>query len=762
MNIKELIAKMTLEEKASLCSGANSWDTEKIDRVGLPKITMSDGPHGLRRQAGYEDKGMEATASASMEKKLVETKTAIGWPTASALAASFDRALLGEVGGLLGDECLAYDTQILLGPGVNIKRSPLCGRNFEYFSEDPYVAGELSAAYIGGLQAKGVSACVKHFAANNQEYRRMSCDSKVSQRALREIYLPAFEAAVKKGHVKTVMCSYNLINGVYSCENVWLLTDLLRKEWGFDGFVMTDWGAMNERVAALKAGLELEMPSSHGVNDRKLVEAVRSGELDEAVLDNAVERLLEVIDWCLENKKAIPVSLENHHRQAAKVAEQCAVLLKNEDKLLPLNTNQKVAFIGGYAEKPRIQGGGSSHIRNYKVDSALEAVKGVAQVTYAPMFQDEHSLGEDAWNEALAAARQADVAVIFAGLPDTFESEGFDRSHMNMPQVQLDAIEAVAAVQKNTAVVLHIGSPIVMPWLDKVKSVLNLYLSGEGSGEAAVALLYGKANPSGKLAETFPLRPEDTPAYLTYGKGTLEAVYNEDIYVGYRWYDARNLAVQFPFGYGLSYTDFRLDSLRLSADTFRAGDTLNVLVDVTNVGQRAGAEVVQVYVGFDGRDTVGRPVRELRGFEKVRLEPGETKTVAIPLDSRAFSYWETRIGDWYAEDGSYTVYVGTSSRDLPLMAKVTVVDAKPLPLPADEARRTLGDLLDLAKTPEQTHQVLHLGGALGENLESLSGDADATAMVRAMIDALPLHSVKSFSRATDEEIQAVVDSLTHR
>lgn len=761
MNIKELIAKMTLEEKASLCSGANSWDTEKIDRVGLPKITMSDGPHGLRRQAGYEDKGMEATASASMEKKLVETKTAIGWPTASALAASFDRALLGAVGGLLGDECLAYDTQILLGPGVNIKRSPLCGRNFEYFSEDPYVAGELSAAYIAGLQAKGVSACVKHFAANNQEYRRMSCDSKVSPRALREIYLPAFEAAVKKGHVKTVMCSYNLINGVYSCENIWLLTDVLRKEWGFDGFVMTDWGAMNERVAALRAGLELEMPSSHGVNDRKLVEAVRNGVLDEAILDNAVERLLEVINWCLENKKAIPVSLEEHHRQAAKVAEQCAVLLKNEDKLLPLNRNQKVAFIGGYAEKPRIQGGGSSHIRNYKVDSALETVKNVAQVTYAPMFRDEHSLGEDAWSEALEAARQADVAVIFAGLPDTFESEGFDRSHMNMPQVQLDAIEAVAAVQKNTVVVLHIGSPIVMPWLDKVKSVLNLYLSGEGSGEAAVALLYGKANPSGKLAETFPLRPEDTPAYLTYGKGTLEAVYSEDIYVGYRWYDARNLAVQFPFGYGLSYTDFRVDNLRLSADTFRAGDKLDVLVDVTNTGEQAGAEVVQVYVGFNGRDTVGRPVRELRGFEKVRLEPGETRTVSIPLDSRAFSYWETRIGDWYAEKGSYTVYVGTSSRNLPLTAEVTVVDAKPLPLPADESCRTLGDLLNLAKTPEQTHQVLHLGGALGENLESLSGDADATAMVRAMIDALPLHSVKSFSRTTDEEIRAVADSLIH-
>lgn len=757
MNIKELIAKMTLEEKASLCSGANSWDTEKIDRVGLPKITMSDGPHGLRRQTGYEEQNTQADDGASVEKKLVKTKTAIGWPTASALAASFDRKLLGQVGGMLGEECLAYDTQILLGPGVNIKRSPLCGRNFEYFSEDPYVAGELSAAYIAGLQSKGAAACVKHFAANNQEFRRMSCDSKVSQRALREIYLPAFETAVKKGRVKTVMCSYNLINGTYSCENVWLLTDVLRKEWGFDGFVMTDWGAMNERVAALKAGLELEMPSSHGVNDKKLVEAVRNGTLDEAVLDNAVERLLNVISWCLENRKAVPVSLEEHHREAARVAAQCAVLLKNEDRLLPLNPHQKVAFVGSYAEYPRIQGGGSSHIRNYKVDSALDAVKDIADVTYAPMFRDADSLGEEAWKEAVEAARQADAAVIFAGLPDSFESEGFDRAHMNMPQVQLDAIEAIAAVQKNTVVVLHIGSPIVMPWLDKVKSVLNLYLSGEGSGEAAVELLYGKANPGGKLAETFPLRPEDTPTYLTYGKNALEAVYSEDVYVGYRWYDARNLDVLFPFGYGLSYTDFRMDKLRVCTDTFQKGQTVEVQVDVTNVGTCTGTEAVQLYVGFDGKDTVGRPVRELRGFEKVELQPGETRTVQISLDDRAFSYWEERIGGWYAEAGSYTIYAGNSSRNLPLTANITV-EAEPLPLP-ELNRQTLGDLLCRAETETQKQKILHLAGALGDSLESLSGDTDATAMVSAMIDALPLHSVVSFFNATEAEIREARESV---
>lgn len=746
MNIRDLISQMTLEEKASLCSGANSWDTEKIPRVGLPKITMSDGPHGLRRQDEYEDPDAVPT-----------TRTAVGWPTASALAASFDRKLLREVGKALGETCLANDTQILLGPGVNIKRSPLCGRNFEYFSEDPYLAGELAAAYISGLQENGVAACVKHFAANNQEYRRMSCDSRVSERALREIYLPAFEAAVKKGGVKTVMCSYNLINGTYSCENVWLLTEVLREAWGFDGFVMTDWGAMNDRVAALKAGLELEMPSSQGVNDAKLVEAVRNGELDESVLDRAVERLLEVVMWCLEHKKAIPISLEEHHAKAVQAAGECAVLLKNQGNVLPLRKEQKVAFLGGYAQSPRIQGGGSSHIRNYRVDSALESVKRIADVSYAPMFRDAESLGDDAWEQGLAAAKAADVAVIFAGLPDSFESEGFDRKDLRMPQVQVDAIQAVAAVAKHTVVVLHTGSPVEMPWLEQVDAVLNLYLSGEGSGEAAVQLLYGEKNPSGKLAETYPLRVQDTPAYLTYGKNKLAADYAEDIYVGYRWYDAREGEVLFPFGFGLSYTQFRLDNLRISRETLGQEDAVSVAVDLTNTGDRAGAQVVQLYVGFDGEDTVGRPARELRGFEKVSLEPGETKTVSFQLDKRAFAYWETRIRDWYAESGTYSIWVGTSSRDLPLRERITIKSA-PLPLP-EKQRCTVGDLIGLARSEEQLHRIYQLAGSLGTNLESLSGDTDATQMVRAMIDALPLHSVKSFSSISDEEIEAVVRDL---
>ncbi len=762
MNIREMITKMTLEEKAGLLSGANSWDTEKIERLGLPKITMSDGPHGLRRQDNYENHGMDETASAAQRSgaTAVTTRKAVGWPTASALAASFDRELMHELGGVLGEECLANDTQVLLGPGVNIKRSPLCGRNFEYFSEDPYLAGELAAEYVSGLQEKGVSACVKHFAANNQEFRRMTNNSVVDERSLREIYLPAFEAAVKKGGAKSLMCSYNLINGVYACENLWLLTDVLRTEWGFEGIVMTDWGAMDDRVEALKAGLELEMPSSGGLNDQKIVEAVKCGELEEAVLDRAVERLLTWIDWCLQHRKAFPLRLEQDHRKAAEIAEKCAVLLKNEGCTLPLRKEQKVVFLGSYAENPRIQGGGSSHINNYRIDSALSQAAENPNICYCPMFRDEESCGEEEWQTALRAAKEADVAVIFAGLPDTYESEGFDRKHLEMPPVQVRAIREVAAVQPNTVVLLHIGSPVAMPWLDKVKAVLNLYLSGEGAGTAALRLLYGDASPSGRLAETFPLRLEDSPSYPDYGKSKTEAVYREGIYVGYRHYDARKLDVLFPFGFGLSYTSFSMKNLRLNRNSLCQGETVNASVEVTNTGDRTGTETVQLYVGFDGVDRVGRAPRELRGFQKVTLAPGESKTVVIPLDLRAFSYYETRIHDWYAEGGQYSVYVGSSSRDLPLRATITV-ENRTLPLGGYQ-RVTLGDLLDKARTPEEEQRIFALGGHLSKRVSDLSGDEDARKMIRSVLDGLPLHSVKSFSRTPEDEIRAVYEEFRDR
>lgn len=744
MDINTVLDSLTLEEKTSLMSGANSWDTQEIPRVGLPKITLSDGPHGLRRQDNYESGDLSRTV----------TRTSICWPAASALACSFDRALLARLGTFLGEECLANDTQVLLGPGINIKRSPLCGRNFEYFSEDPCLAGELAAAYVAALQKTGVSACVKHFAANNQERRRMTVNSVVSERVLREIYLPAFEAAVRQGGAKSIMCSYNLINGVYSCENPWLLTEVLRKEWGFDGVVVTDWGAMNDRVKALCAGLELEMPSSHGVNDRKLTEAVRRGELEEAELDKAVRRLLSWIDWCLSGKRAVPVDPAVHHAAAAQLAEQCAVLLKNEDRLLPLDPTKKIVLIGSYARAPRIQGGGSSQIVTYQIDSALEAVSAFAQVEFVEMFADDRPI-EGQWKQAIRAAQSADAAVIFAGLPDSYESEGFDRKHLNMPACQNEAILAIAAVQPNTAVVLHTGSPVLMPWLDKVKAVLNLYLSGEGSGTAAARLLFGAAVPSGKLAETYPLRLEDTPAYPDFGKDRLNAEYREGVYVGYRHYDARKLDVLFPFGFGLSYTTFALSDLRLSSHTLTQGESLTVQVDVTNTGSRAGAEVVQVYVGFNGEDTVGRPCRELRGFEKVWLRPGERKTVSIALDIRAFSYYEERIRGWYAESGEYSVCVGTSSRDLPLSAPVRIHSA-PLPLP-DRARITVGDLFERITDEEDREQLLDQLGNFRAGLASLAGESGREAMVEAMTDALPLHRIRSFAEVSEEELDRLVD-----
>ncbi|MGM9520883.1 MAG: glycoside hydrolase family 3 C-terminal domain-containing protein [Oscillospiraceae bacterium] len=742
MDIEKIISEMTLEEKASLCSGANHWDTKSVERLGVPKVTMSDGPHGLRRQDNYDKPGEDVT-----------TRKAVCFPTAAALAASFDRGIMERLGELLGDECQANDVQMLLGPGVNIKRSPLCGRNFEYFSEDPYLAGEMAASYIKSLQKKGISACVKHFAVNNQEYRRMSCDSVADERTLREIYLPAFEAAVKSGGAKSVMCSYNRINGTYACENKWLLTDILRDEWGFDGMVVTDWGAMNNRVKAALAGLNLEMPSSGGVTDKKLVEAVRSGELKEEALDNVVREFLSWLDWCLKGRKNVTVSLDEHHDEARSLAAQCAVLLKNEDGILPLSADKKIAFIGTYAENPRFQGGGSSHINCLKTESALETAKVWADISYTEMFSDEAALDEEQWQAAVDAAKNADVAVIFAGLPASYESECFDRTHMEIPDYQLRAIEEISAVNPNTAVVLYNGSPVVMPWLGSVKAVLEMYLAGEASGAATADVLFGRVNPSGKLAETFPLRLEDTPAYPDYAKNKLTARYGEGIYVGYRHYDVRKLPVQFPFGFGLSYTTFEMGNLNISQEN----DAVTVSVDVTNTGNVRGKETVQVYVGFEGEDHVGRAVRELKGFSKVELEPGEAKTVSIALNRRAFSYYETRIHDWYAESGEYTVYVGNSSRDLPLCGKVTI-SSEPLPLGEYETL-TVADLMELAQSDEDKMKVLAMTGRRGGLIAGLS-DSPESRIALELKGAMPLHSIKSFSSVTDDEIMAMIDKIT--
>ena len=544
-DLKKIVSEMTLEEKAGMCSGLDFWHLKEVEHLGIPKVMVSDGPHGLRKQ---DEKGDHLGINDSIK--------AVCFPPAVLSACSFDRGLMEEMGKAIGREAQANDVSVVLGPAVNIKRSPLCGRNFEYYSEDPYLAGEIAAAFVKGVQSQHVGTSIKHFAANNQEYRRMSSSSEVDERTLREIYFPAFETAVKKAQPYTFMCSYNQINGTFASENKWLLTDVLRGEWGFKGYVMSDWGAVNDRVKGLEAGLELEMPASGGDNDSMIVKAVKDGALEEKILDQAVERILRIIFEYADHRKPQEFTMEKDHEEAQHIAEESMVLLKNENHILPLKTSEKAAFIGGFARNPRFQGGGSSHINCFKTTNVLDSVPCDAQVVYAEGFPADRDFYDKALaDEAVKAAAEADKAVIFAGLPESFESEGYDRSHMRLPECQNRLITEILKVQPNTVIVLHNGSPVEMPWLGEIKGLLETYLGGQAGGAAAANILYGKINPSGKLAETMPLKLSDNPSYLNFGGGE-KVEYREGIFVGYRYYDTKEMDVAFPFGYGLSYTTF--------------------------------------------------------------------------------------------------------------------------------------------------------------------------------------------------------------
>ena len=751
MDIKALVAQMTLEEKAGLCSGLDFWHTKPVERLGVPSVMVSDGPHGLRKQ---DQKGDHLGMNDSIK--------AVCMPAACATAASFDRALIGRMGEVIGDSCQHEELAVVLGPAVNIKRSPLCGRNFEYFSEDPYLAGEMSAAYINGVQSRNVGTSIKHFAANNQEHRRMSSSSNADERTLREIYFPAFEISVRKAQPWTVMCSYNRVNGVYASENPWLLTDVLRKEWGFEGYVMSDWGAVSDRVAGVAAGLELEMPGSGGINDRKLIAAVKSGKLDEKVLDLACERILTITYRYLDNAKPdTPWDMEADHQLSAQIAAECMVLLKNEG-ILPLDRGDDLAFIGEFAAKPRFQGGGSSHINCFKTTSAVEAAREQGlSVTYAQGYDAQKDMTTDEMiAEAVEAARAAKVAVVFAGLPDAYESEGYDRAHMAMPACQNRLIEAVAEANPNTVVVLHNGSPVEMPWLGRVKGVLEAYLGGQAVGLAVVKVLCGDVNPSGRLAETFPVRLEDNPSYLFYGGEGNEADYREGVFVGYRYYDKKKMDVLFPFGYGLSYTTFAYSNLRLSADKITDQDTLTATVTVKNTGERVGKTVVQLYVG-DQESTVLRPVRELKDFEKVELQPGESRDVTFTLDKRAFAYWNTQLHDWHVESGAFTVEVGQSSRDIEVSGTVTVESTVELPrhytadsimmdVMADpKAMKAIGPMLAMVQ------QTFAPDG--GEGGSEAAQEAVSEEMGMAMMRYLPLRGLVSF--AGDKIADDTLDNL---
>ena len=746
MNINKILAELTLEEKASLCSGSDFWHTKTVDRLDIPAIMVSDGPHGLRKNIDLAENPNQAIE-------------AVCFPTACATACSFDRKLIETLGKAIGEECRHEELAVILGPGCNIKRSPLCGRNFEYFSEDPYLAGQMAASHIKGVQSKGVGSCIKHFAANNQETRRFSVSAEVDERTLREIYLAPFETVIKEAKPWTVMCSYNRINGVHSSQNKWLLTDVLRDEWDFKGLVMSDWGAVDDRVEGIRAGLDLEMPTSLGKNDKLIVEAVEKGELSIDDVDKCVRRVLELIDMAEEGADpSTEWDKARDHQLARKLASECIVLLKNENSILPLDSNKKTAFIGLFAKEPRYQGGGSSHINSFMIDSALECVKEYAEVTYAQGYvTDEDRIDETLKKEAIDTAKTADTVVIFAGLPDSFESEGYDRTHMKMPQCQLDLIDEIADVNKNVVVVLHNGSPIEMPFVDKVSGIVEAYLCGDGSGGAVCDVLYGKVNPSGKLAETFPKKLSDNPSFLNFpGEGD-KVHYQEGLFVGYRYYDKKEIEPLFPFGFGLSYTTFEYSDLRLSHTEIDEDRTLKVEVTVTNTGKVEGKEIVQLYVS-DSESSVIRPVKELKGFEKVSLRPGESKKVVFSLNSRAFAYYETSIHDWVVEYGAFDIMIGASSRDIRLTDTVYVNGKKKLPVKFT-LNSNFGDIRQFPEGRQLLEDMLSDTNATGGFDED---DENMKRMNEAMTNELPLRAIVSFSsdpRLTRDFLQNVVDKV---
>ena len=746
MDIEKILSQMTLEEKAALCQGKDFWHLVGFERLGVPEMMVSDGPHGLRKQDLKAD-----------HLGVNESIKAVCFPTAVGTAASFDRDLLYQLGEAIGESAQAEDLGVVLGPAANIKRSPLCGRNFEYFSEDPYLSAQTAAAYIRGVQSKGVGTSLKHFAANNQEARRMSISAEIRERALREIYLASFEGAVKEGKPWTLMCSYNKINGVYSSQNPWLLNDVLRKEWGFDGMVMTDWGACDDHALGVASGLDLEMPRAGDADDAALVKAVREGRVSEEALDTAVRNLLKTIDkYVAQRNPPADFDWGVQHHQARKFAREAMVLLKNDGNLLPITGNKKVAFIGGFAEKPRFQGGGSSHINCTEILSALEAVRAVCPVPYAAGFGVDDMEADPAKQaEAVKAAAEADIAVLFLGLNDRIESEGYDRRDMKLPPCQEALVAAVTAVQPNVAVVLHNGSPVELPWADSVPAILEAYLGGQASGGAVVDLLFGAVSPCGKLAETFPMRLEDTPSYLDFPGETDKVYYGEGIYVGYRWYDKRKLPVRFPFGHGLTYTTFEYSNLRLSAETFDGGE-LTASVDVTNTGKFAAKEIVQFYIRPD-HPGVDRPVRELKGYGKIALAPGETGTVTVTLDRRSFAYWEERIHDWVVEGGRYVVEAAASSRDIHLCAPVEAAgETLRIPVTGDTI------MSEIRKIPGARKL---LDAALGGYERQMEGsdtaqEAISQEMAESMSAELPLHALCSFdSGVSRDKLMGLVEKL---
>ena len=755
MKNTEIIAKLNLEQKCALLSGAGTFTTRGYQKAGVPAITLSDGPNGVRKQAGAADHlGLNPSVPATC------------FPTAATVACSWDPALGEEIGRAMGEEAAAQEVSVLLGPGLNTKRSPLCGRNFEYFSEDPYLSGKMAAAYVRGIQSEGIAACPKHFAANSQELRRMASDSVLDERTLRELYLTGFEIVVKESAPKTIMSSYNLVNGTYANENAHLLQEILRGDWGFTGAVVTDWGGSNDHALGVKNGSTLEMPAPGGDAVRELLAAVQSGKISEADVDARLDELLTLVldTSAAVQKHSRSFDADAHHALARRAAAESTVLLQN-DGILPLAADTKVAILGDFAETPRYQGAGSSAVNSLKVDTVLEnlAQSGLQVLGFAPGF-DRRGMADAAKEaEAVALAKQADVAVLFLGLDEIKESEGLDRTDMKLADNQIALLKAVQQANPNTVVVLHNGSPVEMPWIGKVKAVLEGYLGGQAVGLATVRVLYGEVNPSGHLPETFPVKLSDNPSYLFYGGEGNEADYREGVFVGYRYYDKKEMDVLFPFGHGLSYTTFAYSNLRLNASEITDRDTLTATVTVTNTGSRFGKTVVQLYVG-EKHSEVLRPVRELKGFDKVALQPGESKDVTFTLDKRAFAYWNAQIHDWHVKTGEFTIEVGQSSRHIDVSAAVNVtstvrvkkhytMDTIFMDLMADpSAAAVMAPMLEVVKKTFSPDDA--------ENTD-VAKEAISDEMNMAMMQYMPLRGALSFGggMVSQEMLDRLLDQL---
>jgi beta-glucosidase len=756
-DLEALIAQMTLEEKAALCTGASAWTTTPVERLGIPEMIVSDGPHGVRRVPDIQSMGMKSLPATC-------------FPTASCLASTWDVDLIRQMGIALGEECIALNVDVLLGPGVNMKRSPLGGRNFEYFSEDPYLAGEMAASFINGVQSKGVGTSLKHYAVNNQEFQRFSISAEVDERTLHEIYLPAFEKAVKQGQPWTVMCSYNKVNGTFASEHHQLLTEILKYEWGFDGLIVSDWGAVRDRVAALQAGLDWEMPGPQDRRVKTVVQAVRSGELDEAILNESVRRILRIVFKAKETPKVGTFDVDTHHELARKIAAEGIVLLKN-DGLLPLKGQQHIAVIGRSAENAHFQGGGSSHINTTKVAlpfKELQSRAENAELSYAEGYPADASFRQDLIDQAVTLAQSADVALLYIALPSFKESEGYDRQDLDLTEQQIELIKAVSKVQPKTIVVLNNGAPVAMrEWIDSVSAVLEGWMMGQAGGSAIADILFGRVNPSGKLGETFPLKLEDTPSHGNWPGSAGQVHYGEGLFIGYHYYDLKKIPVMFPFGHGLSYTTFEYSNARVSAKNFKDVDGVKVTVDVTNTGNLAGKEIVQVYV-HDQKSGLIRPAKELKGFAKLELHPGENKSVSIQLDFRSFAYYHPGYKQWVTEDGDFDLLIGASSADIRSHLTVTLESTLSLPCLLDKEstmREWMADprgkvVLDSYYQRIETEARKMFGGE-GEDRYASEGAMGMDIM--DMFNDMPLVSVLMFQKsAWDKHPEDIVEELLLR